>query len=562
MESSSKSKFNNMKISKKLLLSFGIVILLTAIMIAFGIYFVLRVGSFSHLMYVGPYVTTTEVETIRADINESGIALRSGILDKDMGNYEEQINSLYSDMAVSVNALREAFDGQDALLDALESSLNSLKEAGNDIIETAKAGDYDQAANLLAGDYKTSFDETIKVSDDLYETADTQAASFDKRASIVKLSATIFLCFLFACTLIFGVIISGRTTKSIVRPLRQIEKAAKEMAGGNLEAVVNYVSEDELGSLAGSMRTMISTLSNYITDISRGMKELAQGNMDIKPEVEFYGDFIALMENIMEAVTAFNKALIEIDNSATQVSEGTELIAGSGHTLSQGSEEQTASIQQLSATIHEISERIYNSSQNAQLAKSNVELVENDIEESNRNMKKMVEAMENISKSSNEISNIIKTIESIATQTNLLSLNAAIEAARAGEAGKGFAVVADEVRNLAAESAEASKNSTALIKDSIDAVQLGMEIVGETASSLLRVVENARVVTSTVEQISEDAQAQASAIQQISDGVGEISNVIAENNAAIEQSAASSQELSAQAAALKGLVEQFQVKRD
>lgn len=562
MESSSKSKFNNMKISKKLLLSFGIVILLTAIMIAFGIYFVLRVGSFSHLMYVGPYVTTTEVETIRADINESGIALRSGILDKDMGNYEEQINGLYSDMAVSVNALREAFDGQDALLDALESSLNSLKEAGNDIIETAKAGDYDQAANLLAGDYKTSFDETIKVSDDLYETADTQAASFDKRASIVKLSATIFLCFLFACTLIFGVIISGRTTKSIVRPLRQIEKAAKEMAGGNLEAVVNYVSEDELGSLAGSMRTMISTLSNYITDISRGMKELAQGNMDIKPEVEFYGDFIALMENIMEAVTAFNKALIEIDNSATQVSEGTELIAGSGHTLSQGSEEQTASIQQLSATIHEISERIYNSSQNAQLAKSNVELVENDIEESNRNMKKMVEAMENISKSSNEISNIIKTIESIATQTNLLSLNAAIEAARAGEAGKGFAVVADEVRNLAAESAEASKNSTALIKDSIDAVQLGMEIVGETASSLLRVVENARVVTSTVEQISEDAQAQASAIQQISDGVGEISNVIAENNAAIEQSAASSQELSAQAAALKGLVEQFQVKRD
>lgn len=562
MESSSKSKFNNMKISKKLLLSFGIVILLTAIMIAFGIYFVLRVGSFSHLMYAGPYVTTTEVETIRADINESGIALRSGILDKDMGNYEEQINGLYSDMAVSVNALREAFDGQDALLDALESSLNSLKEAGNDIIETAKAGDYDQAANLLAGDYKTSFDETIKVSDDLYETADTQAASFDKRASIVKLSATIFLCFLFACTLIFGVIISGRTTKSIVRPLRQIEKAAKEMAGGNLEAVVNYVSEDELGSLAGSMRTMISTLSNYITDISRGMKELAQGNMDIKPEVEFYGDFIALMENIMEAVTAFNKALIEIDNSATQVSEGTELIAGSGHTLSQGSEEQTASIQQLSATIHEISERIYNSSQNAQLAKSNVELVENDIEESNRNMKKMVEAMENISKSSNEISNIIKTIESIATQTNLLSLNAAIEAARAGEAGKGFAVVADEVRNLAAESAEASKNSTALIKDSIDAVQLGMEIVGETASSLLRVVENARVVTSTVEQISEDAQAQASAIQQISDGVGEISNVIAENNAAIEQSAASSQELSAQAAALKGLVEQFQVKRD
>lgn len=562
MESSSKSKFNNMKISKKLLLSFGIVILLTAIMIAFGIYFVLRVGSFSHLMYVGPYVTTTEVETIRADINESGIALRSGILDKDMGNYEEQINGLYSDMAVSVNALREAFDGQDALLDALESSLNSLKEAGNDIIETAKAGDYDQAANLLAGDYKTSFDETIKVSDDLYETADTQAASFDKRASIVKLSATIFLCFLFACTLIFGVIISGRTTKSIVRPLRQIEKAAKEMAGGNLEAVVNYVSEDELGSLAGSMRTMISTLSNYITDISRGMKELAQGNMAIKPEVEFYGDFIALMENIMEAVTAFNKALIEIDNSATQVSEGAELIAGSGHTLSQGSEEQTASIQQLSATIHEISERIYNSSQNAQLAKSNVELVENDIEESNRNMKKMVEAMENISKSSNEISNIIKTIESIATQTNLLSLNAAIEAARAGEAGKGFAVVADEVRNLAAESAEASKNSTALIKDSIDAVQLGMEIVGETASSLLRVVENARVVTSTVEQISEDAQAQASAIQQISDGVGEISNVIAENNAAIEQSAASSQELSAQAAALKGLVEQFQVKRD
>lgn len=561
MENNRASKFKNMKLAKKLLLSFGMVILLTAIVTAFSIYFVIRVGSFSHLMYTGPYITTTEVETIRADINQTAIALRNGILEKDMAKYEETVNNSFSKNIEGINRIRDSFNGDMTLIDGLEASVNSLKGICANVITAGKNGDYGQAGQLIAGDYKSTYDETMDNAAKLYTAADDEAASFDRRASTVKLAATIFLSAVFVGTLIFGVYISGRTTKSIVRPLRQIEKAAKQMSEGNLKAEVSYESQNELGSLAGSMRSMIGSLNGYITDISRGMQELAQGNLNITPKVEFYGDFIVLMENIMTAVHSFNDALIQIDDGANQVSQGAELIAGSGHALSQGSEEQTASIQQLSATIHEISQTIANSSKNARLAKENVELVENDIEESNRNMRRMVEAMDNIHRTSNEISNIIKTIESIASQTNLLSLNAAIEAARAGEAGKGFAVVADEVRELAAESAQASKNSTDLIKESLEAVQLGMEIVGETAESLIRVVDNAKTVTKTVEQISADAQTQAAAVEQISAGVEEITNVVTENNTAIEQAAASSQELSSQADALRGLVERFQVKR-
>lgn len=554
------NKFNHMKISKRLLICFSVILLLTAVIMIFAIYFVIRVGSFSHLMYTGPYVITTEIETIRANINESGVKIRNALFEEDIQKYEDQITDVYTKIDQGVLVLQENFDGDKQLVADLENALLSLKSERQKIINVAREGNYEEAFSLLNLDYKEAFDSTVACANVLYQEADANAASFDRRAVIVTKTATIFLSLTFVITFLFAAFLSGFTTKSIVKPLRELEIAADEMAKGRLGTKIEYQSKNELGNLAESMREMVRSLNSYIKDISRGMKELAEGNLDVKPDVEFQGDFIALMENIMSAVNSFNSAILKIDVSANQVAISSDQVAAAGHTLSDGANGQSSAIEELSVTINEITDRIKSSADNADQARKLTGLVEQDIEESNRNMQNMVKAMQNISESSHKIDDIIKTIEGLAEQTNLLSLNASIEAARAGEAGKGFAVVAEEVGKLAAESAEASKNSTVLIKDSIKAVDLGMQMVEQTAASMLLVVENTKQVTETVDQISEDTTAQAVSMRQISEGVEEISKVIMENNSAIEESAASSEILSEQAEALSELVKQFKVK--
>lgn len=557
-----KMRYQNWALAKKLFFSFGVVIVITAIMMGFAMYFVARVGSFSHMMYTGPYISTTETETIRAELNHGGIYLRGGILDKDMGKYTANIDKVVSNVNESMELVKLHYDGDyPELVTNLETSINTLNTERQKVIDAGIAGDFETAYGLLNSSYIDAYNIAIGHDEALYKDADAGAVSLDYRSTTVLTAAFIFLSLLFICNVGFAVFISIYTTKTIVRPIKELKNAAGEMSAGNLKVKVEYESQDELGSLAGSMRETISVLDSYITDISWGMRELANGNLNITPNIEFRGEFIGLMQNIMAAILAFNDALLKIDDSSEQVAIGSGQVASSGAVLADGASEQSGAIEELFVAISEITERIKNNADNAYSASETAKTVGKDIEESNKNMKAMVEAMSEISNSSNEISKIIKTIESIASQTNLLSLNAAIEAARAGEAGKGFAVVAEEVRNLAAESAEASKNSTALIEDSLAAVQKGMKIVELTAKSLAHVVGNAQIVQAAVDEISKDSKSQAESIDQLSKGIDQISHVVEENAAEVEETAATSQELSQQAENLKELLHKFQLKR-
>lgn len=250
----------------------------------------------------------------------------------------------------------------------------------------------------------------------------------------------------------------------------------------------------------------------------------------------------------------------QINIASEQVASGASQVADGAQVLSRGATEQASSVEELAATINDISRYSTNTAASTLDADKQVQIAGSRVQACDRQMKDMLSAMEEIRSKSVEISKIIKTIEDIAFQTNILALNAAVEAARAGTAGKGFAVVADEVRNLASKSAEASKNTAALIAGTVQAVEKGFGYANETAGSLVEIVDVAKSVSVTVGKISEDAKEQANAISQVTTGIEQISGVVQSNSATAEESAAASEELSGQAQMLKSLVGKFKLR--
>lgn len=345
--------------------------------------------------------------------------------------------------------------------------------------------------------------------------------------------------------------------KQALHPLAEIENAAKQMSKGNLGVTVNHVSNDELGSLAKSFNASVNTLSFYISDIDRVMDDMSSGNFDVGVSKPFIGDFAGIERSINEFVAKICDTLNKINTSSNFVAASSEQLSQSSAALSQGASEQASTIEELSTTILEISKQVSLNSQNAKKANDNVLDAGTKLQQSNAQMQEMILAMDTISNSSDSIGKIIKTIQDIAFQTNILALNAAVEAARAGAAGKGFAVVADEVRNLAGKSAEAAQYTTELIEGSIRSVKDGVKIAQSAADSLSGVVTSANAVVVNMEEISKACENEAAAIIEVTGGTAQISNVISQNSATAEQSAAASEELSSQAQILKELVTAF-----
>jgi methyl-accepting chemotaxis protein len=361
-----------------------------------------------------------------------------------------------------------------------------------------------------------------------------------------------------ALVLVF--VFSAGIKRTVTLPLQELSEAAKKMSEGNLNTEVAVESQNEIGELAAAFNKTASVLKAYITDISATLAQIAQGDMDVRLHQDFKGDFEELRASIRGITVSFSDALMQIGQTADQVSAGSVQVSDGAQALAQGATEQASSVQELTATIEDISSHTKENATHATAASQNVARVETEIESSNQYMEEMIAAMKQIDESSAQIGKIIKTIEDIAFQTNILALNAAVEAARAGEAGKGFAVVAGEVRNLASKSALAAKDTTSLIENSLLQVKSGTKIAAKTAEALTHVVESARAVTETVDRISSASKRQSDAILQVTQGIEQISAVVQNNSATAEQSAAASEELSAQAQNLDKLLQRFNLR--
>ena len=375
--------------------------------------------------------------------------------------------------------------------------------------------------------------------------------------NVLKTVLTITVIALFALAMVITLI-----SKSIVNPLLKLQKAADRIADGDLDVQVSIGAKNEIGQVATAISRTVNRLKeykSYIDEITVALDQIAVGNLVFDLRCDYVGEFTKIklsLENIRETLSYI---FSEIGETADQVAGGSDQVASAAQMLAQGATEQSGTVQQLLESMTEISDKVKATAQNASNASQLAIRSSDEVENGNGQMQQMILAMNEIDESANQIGKIIKTIEDIAFQTNILALNAAVEAARAGTAGRGFAVVAEEVRNLANKSSEAAQSTAALIQGTIDSIQNGTKIVQATAGSLNAIIDSTKQTTELIQEISDASNDQATSIRQVTQGMDQIANVVQSNSAAAEESAASSEELNAQAQKLKTLVSTFHV---
>ncbi|HAN43854.1 MAG TPA: hypothetical protein DCP97_00540 [Ruminococcaceae bacterium] len=368
----------------------------------------------------------------------------------------------------------------------------------------------------------------------------------------------IILCGTTAIALVCAIV--ARIIKKSVSPVAEIYNATSKLANGDFDIEIRAEYNDELGKTATAFNNLVATLSGYINEISEILGEVAKGNLYAHTQQDYRGDFKPIEIALNTIVDNFNATMSEINKAAELVSAGSEQVSQSAAMLSDGASMQASSIEELSASIIDVTEKVEANTKNAKQASKLAAKAKNNAFKGSEYMKNMLEAMNNINEASNSISKIVKVIDDISFQTNILALNASVEAARAGSAGKGFAVVAGEVRTLANKSAEAARETTELISESVERIALGSEIATDTAKALEKIVAAVESLAEISEQIAASSEEQSMSMQQISTGVDQISIVVQSNSATAEQSAAVSQDMSSQAANLKNMVGRFKLK--
>lgn len=477
---------------------------------------------------------TKRLDTYTADYKTKHAALMQTV---KTAEWQEKLNAAEKLYENSYEPkLKQAVEAEQGA-GSTSSASSLLKEAstvGDQILNT-----YQQFMSVRLQNSKTSYDEN---------TAETR---------IIFIVILIIAAF----SLVVAVTLEVRITKSISKPLNELSDSAVQLSYGNLKARSNYISEDEIGVASAALNDSFASLQDVVSEVSQILEDISKGKYDHTEVRTYKGDFAPISKALNIILNNLNEIFTSINESAAQVESGSSEVANGAQALAQGATEQASSVEELSSQIEEVSKKVQENSTGITAIASEMNSAASQAETGNEQMNEMLTAMNNIATSSEEIGKIIKVIDNIAFQTNILALNASVEAARAGAAGKGFAVVAEEVRNLASRSADAAKQTSVLIASSTGKVQDGLTLADNTAKALSEIAESIQTINTKINDIENASTAQATAISQINLGVEQVSAVIQTNSATAQQSAAASEELSKQAENLKGEINWIQLRK-
>lgn len=558
---------DHMKVKKKLMTCFITVVIISSISGIAGAILLLNVDSqYSTALVINGFAQG-EIGVFNTYLYQNSSLVRDVIFLNDADEVakartemEEALKN--TELALADIKLHCTTEEEKVFIRTIEENFPKYKQPLDQIIELGLQLKNDEALEKYQQESQPYLEATVAAAQALMELNEKMGFEVSESLTASSYITLIIIIAIIIIALLISIFVANLVAKLFATTIQEVNEATDKLENGDLNIHLESNAEDEIGDMARSFSRAAEMLKMYINEISSNLASVAAGNFDVHSTVHYKGDFIALKEAIDQITSGLSSTMYQINEASEQVTVGSVQLAENAQNLAEGATEQAGAVEELMATIQNVTAMVAESADKSVTAANNADSYADQAAVSNREMQALTEAMARISEVSKEIVNIITDIEDIASQTNLLSLNASIEAARAGEAGRGFAVVADQIGKLASDSAASAANTRNLINRSLEEIENGNQITDRTSATLKKIIDGINILAAASKDISSMSNTQSESMKQIEQGIEQISTVVQNNSASAEETSATSEELSAQAENLKSLVEQFQLKAE
>lgn len=506
-----------------------------------------------------------ELNTLTSEYRLKQYGHLVAIDETQMASYEAEMTSLDTQIEEVSESFQKLIstEKETAIYKSIQEQWELYKQQSEEVLELSRAHEETAGGELMVGTIYDTFKNFNASFDELETYENTELSAAKQSVTILLIVTLVAIAVCIAVAMLLATSIGATIGKMISVPAEQIEEAISCMRDGDFSKVdvLTYYSDDELGMICRKLKKTLINLTAYVGEISHEIDRIAKGDLtrDGDKITDFLGEFSTIKISLVNILKKFNSTLTDIQDTAAHVASDADQVATASQSLSEGASDQASAVEELTATIDTVSSLAEDSAQATQSAYDQIKTSADKANAEKQKMQELTEEMERITEISKEIENIIQAIEDIASQTNLLSLNASIEAARAGEAGKGFAVVADQIGKLASDSAQSAANTRDLINKTLVEIEKGNTIAMSVAESFEQIVGDMEASAELAHQTTENAHTQAAALEQVEQGIEQISGAVQNTAAASEENTAISANLSDKSAVLDELVQRFKL---